>query len=444
MPRPASPSRNDTETMSLRTKQREVRQSPHPPGPFFLSQVYEKLFRLRGYARVKRLTRYGVWSVILLCALVGTTAAAYQPGFFGGGHLFDFSSWNNDELSDEQKKQMQHAVAVCTQHIEQGTENLHWYLFRASYNFGLYELDDILSDFDYLVEQYPESDWVLSRRGDVFAYMENAKRSIKDYSSALALNSENFHALYHRGRLYTYLEEYENALIDLNHVITLNDTYIWGYIRRAEVLEALGLNEKAFVDLSKIIELDPDYAWAYRQRGWFQRKFKDYDAGIADFDIALELEPDSEWGLAHRGWMYSKLKNYDSAISDFTHALQIDPEYEWVYYRRGKAYFNTGKYQLAEQDFTQAILLDPSYGEYYRHRGLTRKRLNNIWGSMLDMDKSMALNDGTPRGTFAFIVSNMLGFAILLALMCIIVPSILMYTFYQKKKRPRPPALPSS
>ena len=94
-------------------------------------------------------------------------------------------------------------------------------------------------------------------RGIAYAERHQIRKSLADFTSAIAANASNAVAHYNRGNIYFDLRNFHQAA----------------------------------VDYSKAIELEPDMAPALLNRGLVNERFGNRASSIADYKAALALDP---------------------------------------------------------------------------------------------------------------------------------------------------------
>ncbi|MDY6967100.1 MAG: tetratricopeptide repeat protein [Spirochaetota bacterium] len=86
----------------------------------------------------------------------------------------------------------------------------------------------------------------------------NYNYSIKDFTNALALDKDNYKALYYRGLIQRFLHNYQFSLNDLNRCIELEPYKFYPYYNRAQVYLHLNDYPSALSDCEKALKIKPD------------------------------------------------------------------------------------------------------------------------------------------------------------------------------------------
>jgi tetratricopeptide (TPR) repeat protein len=254
----------------------------------------------------------------------------------------------NNELSDQDKKELDSAIEDLTNAIQLKPNDAEAYNKRATlYHVkGIYDL--AINDYDKAIELKPDYTEAYYNRGNAFYYKgifykgdgndDNCNRAIKDYTKAIELKPDYAMAYYSRGHAYYNKGEFY-------------------YV-------------KAVNDFDKAIKLKPDFAEAYHDRGSTYNDVGDYDLAIKDCNKAIKLKPDYAEAYHCRGNTYMHKGDCDRAIKDYDKAIKLKPDCE-TYYRRGLAYKDKGEamYDRAIDDFRKAIKLKPDFVKASREIG---------------------------------------------------------------------------
>lgn len=188
--------------------------------------------------------------------------------------------------------------------------------------------------------------------------------SVRDFSSAIALDSTDPSYFHSRAGCYLALDKEELAIEDLNAGIRLDPKNAGLYSLRGQTYQFLEKQELAVADLSRAIELEgPDNLFVsgdYLLRVFGYEKLGKYELAIMDLNKLLEKKPDGLFEIKKRAKLYSKLGKYDQAIQDYSKSIALKPaEAASAYYDRALAYAAKGDSRRAIHDLGSAFQLDP-------------------------------------------------------------------------------------
>ena len=102
---------------------------------------------------------------------------------------------------------------------------------------------EAIKSFNDAIKLEPENDVYLANRGLSELFIggkENAKKAIKSYTQALAINNADANYYYWRANAYYDAEQYGEALPDIDLSIQLDPDNCFSYLLRAEINYALG------------------------------------------------------------------------------------------------------------------------------------------------------------------------------------------------------------
>jgi FimV-like protein len=205
----------------------------------------------------------------------------------------------------------------------------------------------------------------LIARGNVFSEktFENQK-ALESYQAALALDPNNYDALWRVSRTYVdigehlpattdqeksrQLQTYEKALEFANKAIAANANGAMGYTRRAiangrialfkGVWESLDLVKQTKADCEKAIALDPNDATAYYVLGRTHMKVSEKPRIV-------------RWPLG-LGWA-----NLDEAVKNYEKAILLRPDFIMYHLDCARAYVELDEYDKARAHLTTIATL---------------------------------------------------------------------------------------
>ncbi|MCX7879773.1 MAG: tetratricopeptide repeat protein [Ignavibacteria bacterium] len=129
-----------------------------------------------------------------------------------------------------------------------------------------------------------------------------------------------------RGLIYESQGELNLALKDYSTAISLDSSYYFGYYNRGNVYLDLGQYDQAIKDFNKVIELNPKFVNAYVNRGLCNLSATRFESAISDFTKALELDSTQFDVFEFRGDAHFELGNFELALNDYLSALNLSPK----------------------------------------------------------------------------------------------------------------------
>lgn len=249
-------------------------------------------------------------------------------------------------------------------------------------------LNNSLKDYNYIIENEPDSDKAYEGRGIVYVDLKEYDKAIKDYKKAIDLNPksstayDNLGEVYElkdmyeeaadcytkqleieeddyyyisRGWCYIHLEKYNEALKDFNSAFEINPNNVYAYNGIGNVYKYQHKYDKAIEAFKPILDLDSDYRYVYRSLAQCYEELGNYDEAINCYTQAIEKYNDDESFYLDRGLIYSDINEYDKALADYKKALEINPDYSYAYNNMGVVYRDLKEYEKAASSYKKAI-----------------------------------------------------------------------------------------
>lgn len=311
--------------------------------------------------------------------------------------------------------------------------------------------DDALIACEELAIENPGNATLYKLHGLANCFLNNQDLAIKDYTSAIKLNGEDYDAYYLRAKVLNQLNEleeaYEDAKIAVDHLkedadahylyarilVSIAHTYAPIYHDDDEFGHGKkDIYEIANIEIKRAISLRNDFPNAHYCYGVIATQLKNYSLAIREFktafgpnedikysyitglcfmlhelgqdklvgkyyETALSAFPDDVEFLAGRANYFFDLKEYKKAINDLNHALIFSTSNGIFYGQRAEAKKYVNDLQGALNDFEEAILLEPNRCEHYYQRGLVYELLEEDllaiedYSSAIDIDKYMPI-----------------------------------------------------
>jgi tetratricopeptide (TPR) repeat protein len=225
------------------------------------------------------------------------------------------------------------------------------------------------------------------------------EQSFDDYSSALSINRENFHALNNRGNVLKDLGRLDEALSDLDLALVVKPNYASAYNNRGIVLKKLGHIDKALMDYSRALSLEPHYAEAFYNRAKAFQDMGQPENALADYNKAISLKTNYSAALNNRGLVLKELLRFDEAIGDLNESLNINPDDHEAYNNLGLVLRELRHFDDALKALNKALSLEPNYSKGLNNRGNILQDLMRFDEAMINYEQAISL---TPESAEAF------------------------------------------
>jgi tetratricopeptide (TPR) repeat protein len=214
----------------------------------------------------------------------------------------------------------------------------------------------------------------LKYRGVFEVRQRDFGQAIKDFSAAIALDSDNAEAFSNRALAYQMSGDLDRALPDYDRALSLNPKFQIAYFNRGNARAARGDKAGAVADFTQAIALKPDFGVAYRSRGLAKQAQGDIDGAIADQTSALQHDANDYDALMVRSALLAGKADYEKAIADLDTAIKLRPNQFDGYSSRGNVRFALGNFGPAADDLARAARVNPRnpYAALWHYLALTR------------------------------------------------------------------------
>ncbi len=177
---------------------------------------------------------------------------------------------------------------------------------------------------------------------------------------------------FQRGLAFYRLEDYTAALKDFDTAISLNSNLGEAYLYRGRCKKILKDNAGAMSDFKTSLRLNPDSVNYYIQNGASKEAVGDYMAALEEYNKALALNPELEIAYISRGNARTQLGDYASAITDFNKVIQINPQNATAYKKRGYARYKLNQFFDSMSDHEKAKVLYQNQNNFLGYQSSIR------------------------------------------------------------------------
>ena len=163
----------------------------------------------------------------------------------------------------------------------------------------------------------------LNDRASCYRILDKNELAIKDYLSAIALNSDLAFIYNNLASTYRKQGESTKAISYYTFAIDKDPNYVLAYNNRGSLYIDLNDFDNAFNDISKAISIDSEYAPAYNNKGVIYHNKKDYPKAVSYFDRAITLNINYAKAYLNRGITKQMLRDEDGACNDWLKASEL-------------------------------------------------------------------------------------------------------------------------
>jgi tetratricopeptide (TPR) repeat protein/Zn-dependent protease len=300
-----------------------------------------------------------------------------------------------------QQKEYRHAVAACTEAIEQIRNNdsalAAAYLHRGLAYAALGEYEEAVADQSQAVQLSGHPATYLAR-GNAYLRWGKLDQAIEDFSSAIQLDPNSSAALAARGAIHSRRGDYGQAIADCTRALAIDPSNAAAYANRANARVQAGKPDQAIADCNEAIRLDPELPTAWYCRGNAHNHRGEHDLAIADFTQAIRCDPEFAEAYANRGHAYQRKGDQDRAIADLSEAIRLDPHTDAAFQNRALVLMKKGAYDQAIADCNEAIRLNPQPAPVYSNRALIHRKMGDYDQALADYAEALRLDPNYANG----------------------------------------------
>jgi tetratricopeptide (TPR) repeat protein len=163
-------------------------------------------------------------------------------------------------------------------------------------------------------------------KGNEKLYLKDYFGAIKDYSSAIEIDSMMESAYLNRGFAKHLLHDHRGQIEDCNKALRIDSTDESAYMNRAGARHNLKDNKGAIVDLNKAITIKPMDARLFLARASLKDDLNDYWGEIDDLTAAIAIKPKAGILYIYRGKAEIKVGQKDNGCLDLSKAGELGEE----------------------------------------------------------------------------------------------------------------------
>lgn len=199
--------------------------------------------------------------------------------------------------------------------------------YRAYYEIGilLYIQEDIEGAIEYFTKSIniKKDARSFNDRASCYRLLDNDELAIKDYITAIALDSDLAFIYNNLASTYRNQGDSVKALSYYSLAINKDTNYVLAYNNRGSLYIDLNNFENALNDIDKAISIDNDYAPAYNNKGVIYHMQKKYTEALFYFDKAILLDNNYAKAYLNRGITRQMKRDEDGACNDWIKAKEL-------------------------------------------------------------------------------------------------------------------------
>lgn len=268
---------------------------------------------------------------------------------------------------------------------------------------------DALKYYTEALQHKPKDSYALGQRGNVRLALNDHGGAEKDFTDAIAQDSNNAYALRGRGVIKVKIhKDYNGALSDFTKSLRIEPNSAFAFNNCAEIERRLKHLDKALEYAENSIRLEPREAVYITIRGIIKFDRADYRGALDDLDDSLRINSQQAEALHWRAKVKYALKDVDGASVDCESSLRITSDQqvrELLSQIKNERESKLASSRYAEisqasdrNDYARtealcnSLLNDfPKDVWAYKMRAYARRMLNNSQGALDDISRVLAL-----------------------------------------------------
>ena len=160
-------------------------------------------------------------------------------------------------------------------------------------------------------------------RASCYRVLGDNELAIKDYITAIALNSELPFIYNNLASTYRKIGDTTKALSYYTLALSKDSNYVLAYNNRGGLYIDENNIEAALYDINKAISIDANYSPAYNNKGVIYHQKKKYEEALSYFNQAILLNSNYAKALLNRGITKQMLRDEDGACNDWIKAKEL-------------------------------------------------------------------------------------------------------------------------
>lgn len=202
--------------------------------------------------------------------------------------------------------------------------------------------------------------------GMEYLFLDDYDNARHYFTQCIALDPEDYSALYNIVYCYDFAEKSEEAIIFLNTYLDKNpySEVAWHQLGRQYFIKKAYAKALAAFDFAIIS--DDTFVGAYLEKGKVLEKQRKYLEAIENYKFTLALDEPSSFALLRMGYCYQKMGQNDLALHYFYKTVHEDPLLDKGWIAITKYYIKLKNYQKALYYINKAVNIDSENVLYWK------------------------------------------------------------------------------
>jgi tetratricopeptide (TPR) repeat protein len=229
--------------------------------------------------------------------------------------------------------------------------------------------------------------------GRIYAMQRDFRRTAREFSTAVSLDSTDMDARYNLGVAYRALNEHGRAREQFEEIVEADPTNLDARNELGRIHAEQREFQSAIREFDVVVEQDPRNIFALMHLARIYQELNRYTDAERVLLSVIDVEPNNVFAHVNLGQVYGETRDYAKAVSEFRAALEADPNDPRVSFMLGEALAREDR-SLAESmaAYQTGLRLDPNNREAHISLGEVCLRAGDRDGAIREFQAALALN----------------------------------------------------
>ena len=263
----------------------------------------------------------------------------------------------------------------------------------------IFKSDPRLKGVTEEIKQAPKDGALYFKRGGMLHKMQLDSLAIKDYKTAISLDTNN--AAYYSaiGDLLFENKDLTGSVTWIQKAIIKNPTDRKAHLKIAKLFLYIKEYPRAFSEINIVLREDVHNPEAYFLKAMVYKDMKDTAKAMSNFHTAIESDPEYRDAMIQLGLLYSAKKD-PIGLRYLQNAYKMDSTDVFPLFATGVYYQDKKDYVMAKQYYRQCIIRDWHYAEPYFNMGYLLVQDDSFAKAYRNYDIITKIQPRNPAGYF--------------------------------------------
>ncbi len=287
-------------------------------------------------------------------------------------------------------------LEVYSKQLKEDPQDYGTWMNRANEYYRHSEYMRALSDIDNALKYIPAKETAervsaLMLRANIYIQTERLQQALDDLNAVIALDSQNYVAIYQRANIEYTMGNYAEAKTDFQRLQRLNPRSAESFVGLARIATKESNLGLATEYLEQAVNTDPNNSDLYVRRATVRRDMGNHQGAVEDLIVALATNSRNNRAMAMLV-EYGDV-NYPAVITGLTEVMRQAPNVGMYPYLRAVIAQHHYHYKAALADY-QAILDNNlyNYQGIWRSMAECRFALGDFENALTDVDRALDMD----------------------------------------------------